>query len=142
MRPVQNILLTVDALVFSGNGDDMQLLLIRRKHDPFVGMWAFPGGFVEDDEELETAACRELEEETGLKVSSMKQLHTFGKLGRDTRGRTVSVVYYTFLQDAVAVKGGDDAAEAEWVKVKDISALAFDHKEILDFALQHIVLGK
>jgi 8-oxo-dGTP diphosphatase len=98
-------------------------------------MWAFPGGFVEDDEELEAAAKRELHEETGLLLSSMTQLHTFGKVGRDPRGRTVSVVYYSFTNDAHKVEGADDAAEAAWINIKDITALAFDHMEILDFAL-------
>ena len=139
MKPVQNILVTVDALVFRHVGPDMEILLVKRKFEPFVGMWAFPGGFVEDDEELETAACRELEEETGLKLTELEQLHTFGKVGRDSRGRTVSVVYYGFIDgDGDTVAGADDAAAAEWVNVKSITALAFDHKEILDFALNEL----
>jgi len=131
----QHILLTVDALVFTKGADGWQLLLVRRKHDPNKGMWAIPGGFVEDDEELEAAAIRELHEETGLQLSSMTQLHTFGKVGRDPRGRTVSVVYYAFAGDAHKVQGADDAAEAAWVNIKDITALAFDHMEVLTLAL-------
>jgi 8-oxo-dGTP diphosphatase len=131
----QHILLTVDALVFTKGAAGWQLLLVRRKHDPNKGMWAIPGGFVEDDEELEAAAIRELHEETGLLLSSMTQLHTFGKVGRDPRGRTVSVVYYAFTNEAHKVEGADDAAEAAWINIKDITALAFDHMEILDFAL-------
>src|SRR3954468_12372163 len=94
----QNIKVTADAMVFSGSGANLQLLLIKRKNEPFKGMWAFPGGFVEDDEDLEPAAIRELEEETGLKVPALQQLYTFGKPKRDPRGRTVSVVYYTFIE--------------------------------------------
>ena len=60
----QNIKVTVDAVVFSHNEQYLQVLLVKRKYDPCKGMWAFPGGFVEDDEELEDAAIRELEEET------------------------------------------------------------------------------
>ena len=131
----QHILLTVDALVFTKGTDGWQLLLVRRKNEPNKGMWAFPGGFVEDDEELEAAAIRELHEETGLLLSSMTQLHTFGKVGRDPRGRTVSVVYYAFTNEAHKVEGADDAAEAAWINIKDITALAFDHMEILDLAL-------
>ena len=135
----QNIKVTVDALVFSNAGASLQLLLVKRKNDPSKGMWAFPGGFVEDNEELETAAIRELEEETDIKLTAMQQLHTFGKVGRDSRGRTVSVVYYAFVHAKDhPPKGGDDAAEAQWVNIKDITALAFDHKEILDFALQKL----
>jgi 8-oxo-dGTP diphosphatase len=133
---IQNIKITVDAMIFSGVGADMQLLLIKRGNDPDKGMWAIPGGFVEDDEDLEPAAIRELEEETGLRVPHMTQLYTIGTPGRDPRGRTVSVVYYAFVNAAEhTVKGADDAAEAEWVYVKDITALAFDHMEVLKYAL-------
>jgi 8-oxo-dGTP diphosphatase len=139
LKPVQNILLTVDAIVFSHKDQLLQVLLIQRKHDPDQGLWAFPGGFVEDGEELDVAASRELEEETGLKVPKMQQLHTFGKVGRDPRGRTVSVVYYTFLAESGQhVAGADDAADAQWINVKDITGLAFDHKEILDYAVQQL----
>ncbi len=131
----QHILLTVDALVFTKGTDGWQLLLVRRKNEPGKGMWAIPGGFVEDDEELEAAAIRELHEETGLQLSSMTQLHTFGKVGRDPRGRTVSVVYYAFADDARKVEGADDAAEAAWINIKDITALAFDHMDVLALAL-------
>ena len=136
---VQNIYLTVDALIFSKAGPHLQLLLITRKNEPSKGMWAFPGGFVEDDEELEAAALRELNEETGISLSSLKQLHTFGKVGRDSRFRTVSVAFYGFVNAADhTVAGGDDAATAQWVKVEDIEEMAFDHFEILEFALQEL----
>ncbi len=132
---IQNIKIAADALVFS-KGEELQILLIKRKNYPDIGKWAFPGGFVEDDEDLEAAAIRELEEETSLKVPSMTQLHTFGKPGRDPRGRTVSVIHYAFTNAAeTTVVGQDDAAHAEWVNVKDITDMAFDHKMILDFAL-------
>jgi 8-oxo-dGTP diphosphatase len=135
----QNIKVTVDALVFRHLEQELQVLLVQRKYDPFKGSWAFPGGFVEDDEELEAAAIRELHEETGLKLNALRQLHTFGRVGRDPRGRTVSVAYYTFLESEwQEVSGGDDAADAQWLSVKDITQLAFDHKEILDHALYEL----
>ena len=137
----QNIKIAADALVFSTSSGQLQLLLITRKNEPFRGMWAFPGGFVEDDEDLEAAACRELEEETGLKLSSMQQLYTFGKPGRDPRFRTVSIIY-TAMTDAAAhkVAGADDAADARWINVNDINEMAFDHKMILEFALEKLGL--
>lgn len=135
---IQNIKVAVDAVVFAGKGQDLQLLLIKRKNDPYKGMWALPGGFVEDDEELDTAAMRELEEETGLKVSSMTQLYTFGRVGRDSRGRTVTVTYYKSIDTPQPVAGADDATEAAWVPVKDITALAFDHMEMLQMALERV----
>jgi len=134
---IQNIKVAADAVVFSTSGEHLQVVLVKRKYDPFKGMWAIPGGFVEDDEELEDAAIRELHEETGMKLTSMKQLQTFGKVGRDPRGRTVSVTYGAIV-DAKdhPVTGGDDAAEAHWVNVKDITEMAFDHMDELRSALQ------
>lgn len=126
-------------MVFSGSGDDLQLLLVKRGNEPYKGMWSIPGGFIEDDEDLEPAAMRELSEETGLHLQHMRQLYTIGTPGRDPRGRTVSVVYYAFT-DAGShnVKGADDAAEARWVKVNDIKELAFDHMDVLKYALENI----
>lgn len=135
---IQNIKVAVDAVVFAGKGQDLQLLLIKRKNDPYKGMWALPGGFVEDDEELDTAAMRELKEETGLKVPAMIQLYTFGRVGRDSRGRTVTVTYYTSIDSPQPVAGADDATEAAWVPVKDITALAFDHMDMLQMALERV----
>lgn len=133
---IQNIKIAADALIFT-RGDNPHLLLIKRKNEPFKDMWAFPGGFVEDDEDLEPAARRELEEETGLRVPVLKQLCAVGTPGRDPRGRTVSVIYYGFIDEAdSSIAGADDAAEAKWIPIKDINALAFDHMEILNFARQ------
>ena len=132
----QNILVAADAMVFYKNGEHLELLLVKRKYEPFKGLWAFPGGFVEDDEELEHAAIRELQEETGLQLQGMKQVHTFGKVGRDPRGRTVSVNYYAIVPEKLPVAGSDDAAEAHWVRVQEIKEMAFDHKEVLAFVLQ------
>ncbi len=135
----QNIKLATDSLIFNKSGEHLQILLIERGRDPFKGMWAFPGGYVEDYEDLEAGALRELHEETGLRLNTMTQLYTFGKPGRDPRGRAVSVAYYAVIDGKDReVKGGDDAAAAKWVNVKDITELAFDHLEILGFALQKL----
>ncbi|OGH99962.1 MAG: hypothetical protein A2Y25_02455 [Candidatus Melainabacteria bacterium GWF2_37_15] len=134
------ISLTVDILIFSkiDRADrGIKLLLVKRKNPPFQNKWAIPGGFVDYDEELETAAMRELEEETGVKDVSLKQLHTFGKIGRDPRGRTVSVVYMAFVDaEQVKIKAGDDAKEAQWFDINKLPELAFDHQEIIDFAIK------
>lgn len=134
----QHITVAADAVVFRKNGNNIQLLLIRRGNDPFKDMWALPGGFVEDGEELEEAAIRELEEETGLKLNSLTQLRAFGKVGRDPRGRCISVTHYAIIETDATVAGGDDAAHAEWVNLADITELAFDHMEVLEFALREL----
>lgn len=102
----QNIKVTVDAVVFAYHGKELQVLLIQRKNDPFQGKWAIPGGFVEDDEDLDTAAARELEEETGIKVEQIQQFYTFGKPDRDPRGRAISVSYYTQVDAKLGFAGG------------------------------------
>ena len=136
------ISLTVDTLIFSKTDRadrDIKLLLVKRKNPPFQNKWAIPGGFVNYDEELEIAAKRELEEETGVKNVSVKQLHTFGKIGRDPRGRTVSVAYLAFVDaEQVKIKAGDDAKEAQWFDVSELPELAFDHQEIIDFAIKNL----
>lgn len=135
----QNIKLSVDAVVFNYAKHQLQVLLIRRKNDPYKDMWAFPGGFVEDDEDLLPAALRELEEETGMKLEKMEQLCTVGTPGRDPRFRTVSVIYYTVVDaQQHAIQGADDAAEAQWFDVKKLPAIAFDHKSILEHAIRQL----
>ncbi len=109
-----------------------RVLLIERKHDPFVGKWALPGGFVDENEKLIDAARRELKEETSLELAELEQLHTFGDPGRDPRGWTISIAYLARIDfDAVKPKAADDAAEVGWFSLNELPALAFDHAEIL-----------
>jgi len=128
--------LTVDAVIFRKEDQRIQVLLIRRKHSPFEGMWALPGGFVEMDEDLDEAVARELEEETGLKNIALKQLHTFGAPDRDPRHRTVSVVFSGWLTDMQHAVAGDDARNINWFDIDHLPDLAFDHEKILQLALQ------
>jgi 8-oxo-dGTP diphosphatase len=116
-----------------------RVLLIRRKHDPFAGKWAIPGGFIDMDETLEDSARRELHEETGVRVEALEQLHTFGDPGRDPRGRTISVVYLAHVNPAeVHPQGADDAAEAVWHALDQPPPLAFDHDQILACARRRL----
>jgi len=107
---------TADVVAFTMRADDLAVLLIRRKDEPFKGCWALPGGFVNENESLERAAARELHEETGLVVSPSKleMLGAFGDPGRDPRGHTVTVAYVTFRSTETKVNAGDDAVEAVW----------------------------
>jgi 8-oxo-dGTP diphosphatase len=130
---------TADVIIFNLRAGDLQVLLIRRKSSPFQTMWAIPGGFVGIDESLEDAALRELEEETGLRDVYLEQLYTFGDPGRDPRGRTITVAYFALVPGtAVHPRAGDDAAEARWWSVYDLPPLAFDHADILVYALQRL----
>ncbi|MBO7530140.1 MAG: NUDIX hydrolase, partial [Bacteroidales bacterium] len=79
----------------------------------------------------EQCAVRELEEETGLKVTEIKQIGAYSKVDRDPRGRTVTVAYLVVIDKTEAVKGGDDAAKAQWFPISGLPKLAFDHEEIM-----------
>ncbi len=131
--------LTVDCVVFAIGDDGLEVLLIERDHEPFAGSWALPGGFVEMDENLESAARRELEEETGLTDVFLEQLYTFGATDRDPRGRVVSVAYYALVDRAHAHLAADsDAAAVDWHSVAALPGLAFDHREIVAAAHERL----
>jgi 8-oxo-dGTP diphosphatase len=133
------ISLTADIVAFIFRDDQLQLLLIKRRSDPYRGMWAFPGGFVEPGESIETAAARELKEETGLRDVYLEQLYTFGEPGRDPRSRIVTVAYLALLRPGTRdPRGADDAADAAWFPVDDLPPLAFDHEKILKVALERL----
>lgn len=133
----QNIKLTVDAVIFSKDGSSECVLLVKRKNEPFKGQWVLPGGFVDDGETLKTAARRELEEETSLKVKSLTQLKAYGDPDRDPRGHTVTVAFWGDINMADAkIKAASDAGEVKWWKLNDLPELGFDHSEILNDAVQ------
>jgi 8-oxo-dGTP diphosphatase len=131
--------LTVDAVVFGLDEEDLKVLLIRRGVEPFAGRWALPGGFVHVDETLDQAVLRELREETGLAKVYLEQLYTFGETARDPRERVVSVAYYALVRlGDHQVQAATDAREAAWFAVDDLPPLAFDHAAIVEMALRRL----
>ncbi|TXF88889.1 NUDIX hydrolase [Neolewinella aurantiaca] len=131
---------TVDIVVYGyDGGKQLKMLLIERGGEPFKGHWALPGGFVDLDEDLETAALRELEEETGVKDLFVEQLYTYGAVNRDPRGRVISVAYFSLvnLQDHPAV-ASSDATKAEWFPLNELPELAFDHSDIIKKANERL----
>lgn len=131
---------TVDCVVFGyAVGKQLKVLLIERLNDPFAGRWALPGGFVEENEPLETAALRELEEETGVQNIFVEQLYTFGSPNRDPRGRVITIAYYALVNlEKHPVHAGTDAKHARWFPVDELPLLAFDHQLILEAALNRL----
>ena len=121
---------TADCIVITKEAEP-KVLLIKRGDEPFKGCWAFPGGFMNMDETTEQCAIRELEEETGLKVSKVYQIGAYSKVDRDPRGRTITVAYLAIIDASMAVKGQDDAAKAQWFPLSTLPELAFDHDEIM-----------
>lgn len=134
-----NIQLTVDAVVFGYDSGNISVLLVKRKFEPFKDAWALPGGFVLDDESLEEAVERELAEETGVKINYLEQLYTFGGIGRDPRGRVVSIAYFGLVKpNAFKLTASTDAKEANWFNIEKLPELAFDHKKILNIAIERL----
>ena len=125
---------TTDCVIFGFDGLQLRVLLIERKNDPYKGYWAFPGGFLNEDESAETGALRELEEETGMKSAYIKQFHTFSSPKRDPRERVLTIAFYA-LVNIVEVTANDDAANAHWFALDEVPSLAFDHDTILNMAI-------
>ena len=126
---------TADCIVITKEAEP-KVLLIERGEEPFKGCWAFPGGFMNMDETTEQCAIRELEEETGLKVSEVHQIGAYSKVDRDPRGRTVTVAYLAIIDTPMTIKGQDDAAKAQWFPLTALPELAFDHDEIVRDAIK------
>lgn len=124
---------TTDCVIFGFDGSKLKVLLIERGIEPYKGRWAFPGGFLNMEESAEEGALRELQEETGLTGAYIEQFHTFTDPKRDPRERVITIAYFALvrIQD---VKGGDDAAKAQWFALDEIPQLAFDHDMILRMA--------
>lgn len=133
---------TVDIVLFHRAADDIEVLLIKRAREPFKDRWAFPGGFVDENESLEEAAARELKEETGVSGIALEQIGAFGDPGRDPRGHTVSVAFSAVVSDRLAAAAGDDAADARWHSAISPPKLAFDHAKILSVALGRMFTRK
>ena len=131
-----NLRVTVDIVIFSIRNRELHVLLVRRGVPPFQGEYAIPGGFLRSDESLEEAAKRELHEETSVRDVYLEQLYSFGDPARDPRGRVVTVAYYALASsDHLELEAGADAAVAEWVAMRNVPALAFDHGKIVAYAL-------
>lgn len=130
---------TVDVVIMSLRQQDLQILLVKRRSWPFEGMWAIPGGFVNIDESLESAAKRELQEETGVQDVYLEQLYTFGDPDRDPRTRVITVMYFALLDtERLQVRAASDAADVGWFSVYDLPPLAFDHEKVLNYALSRL----
>lgn len=132
---------TVDIVLFTILQEELQVLLVKRKHWPFEGYWALPGGFIGMDESLDGAAYRELKEETNVDREAvyLEQLYTFGAPDRDPRTRVITVAYFALVgADKIDPKAADDAADVGWFSAYHPLQLAFDHDQILDYAITRL----
>ncbi|MBQ9651501.1 MAG: NUDIX hydrolase [Prevotella sp.] len=125
---------TADCIVITREPEP-RVLLIKRGNYPFKGHWAFPGGFMNMDETTEQCAIRELEEETGLRVTEVRHVGVYSKVDRDPRGRVVTATYLARIDQPAEVVGSDDAAQAQWFPISALPPLAFDHEDMMRDAL-------
>jgi 8-oxo-dGTP diphosphatase len=130
--------ITVDIVLFTILERQLHVLLIRRLAEPFRGSYALPGGFVLENESIDEAAHRELQEETGVEKVFLEQLYTFGEPNRDPRGRVITVAYYALVANSHILRSGTDAADAAWFSLRKLPPVAFDHQSIIEYAQQRL----
>jgi len=130
---------TVDVIIFTIRKNDLKVLLVKRGVEPFKGSWAIPGGFVRMNESLDDAAIRELKEETGVEDVYLEQLYSFGSPDRDPRTRVITVAYFALVPSKkLRLKATTDAIDVNWFSMYVLPELAFDHREILEYALKRL----
>ena len=139
MKYTPKIFVTVDVTVFRKLEGEKQILLIQRLNEPFKNYWALPGGFVDEHEDLETAAKRELFEETDIQLFQVKQIKAYGNPDRDPRSHTISVAFYGEIDSLAVATAKDDAISVKWFFIDELPALAFDHSEIIRDAMERYV---
>jgi 8-oxo-dGTP diphosphatase len=133
------VTVTVDVVIFTLRDEALQVLLVRRGEGPHEGRWVIPGGEIEPGEALRDTALRTLAEQTGLADVYLEQLYTFGDPGRDPRQRAITVSYFAVVPATGAVpRAADDAHHVRWWPVEDLPDLAFDHADIVHYALQRL----
>jgi len=127
--------ITTDGVILK----DKQILLIKRKNEPFKGKWALPGGFVEYGEKTEDAVIREVSEETGLKTKIRTLAGVYSDPNRDPRGHIITIIYVLDIVEG-NVKAGDDASDVKFFDVHQLPALATDHNKIINDVIKRFEL--
>lgn len=131
--------ITVDLVVFTVNEDKLKVMLAKRAEPPYLGYWSLPGGFLLVGESLEEAAFRVLKEKAGVKDVYLEQLYTFGKPDRDPRARVITVAYFALIPwSNLGQPESKKISDLKWSAIDQIPRLAFDHKEILNCAVQRL----
>ena len=149
--------IAVDVVLFTIRDGLLKLLLVKRRLTPYRGAWALPGGIVGPEESVDQAALRELQEKTAIDNIYLEQLYTFGEPNRDPRGRVITVAYYALVnwqqfqlktrqRGASALErlerepqlAGRAVSDVDWFPVKRLPELAFDHRRIVDYALERL----
>lgn len=130
-------MVATDCVIFGFDGEKMQVLLMKRAEEPYKDCWVLPGGFLKMDESAEDSAAEMLLSKTGLRDTYMEQFHTFSAPERDVRGRVISIAYYALVRKQ-EVREGANAADVDWFSLDKLPELHFDHRQILDMALEKL----
>lgn len=140
MSEIKTPHVAVDAVLFTIDGDELKVLLIKLNNGPYSGSWCIPGGLVGMDETLDEAAKRVLFQKANVSNVYLEQLYTFGDLNRDSRSRTISVAYFALVNNIENYKIATNSyySEIKWFPIKSLPNLAFDHKEIIRFAHERL----
>ncbi|MEM6633117.1 MAG: NUDIX domain-containing protein [Bacteroidota bacterium] len=128
----------VDCIIFGFHDNQLELLLIHRGFEPEKGKWSLMGGFVQEEEDLDVAASRVLQQLTGLDDIYMEQVNTFGKVTRDPGGRVISVAYYALIRKATYNKRLVEHNNAQWFSLYDLPEMIFDHLEMVEKAIEKL----
>jgi 8-oxo-dGTP diphosphatase len=130
---------TVDLVIFTVDHNMLKVMLVKRAEDPFTDCWSIPGGFLKSGESLEGAAMRVLKEKAGVENVYVEQLYTFGDPDRDPRARVITVTYFALIPWKHLIQPeSNKVADLMWVSVDHLPKLAFDHREIIQYAVQRL----
>ena len=131
--------IAVDVVLFTIQDGILKVLLVKRQQAPYRGMWALPGGLVDSGESVDAAALRELQEETNISNVYLEQLYTFGEPDRDPRGHVITVAYYALVNwQQFQLRTRRRVSQADWFPIKRVPQLAFDHGQIVEYALERL----
>lgn len=138
-KKYQSVSATVDVVIFTIEDGELKVLLINRAGEPFRGLWALPGGFLLEGENTQSAAQRLLTDKAGVKDVYIEQLYTFDDLKRDPRGYVLSVSYFALVdRNKIDIQESEKTQKPAFYSVRKLPKLAFDHKEIIEYALKRL----
>lgn len=137
-KKFEPVLLAIDCIIFGFDGSQLKALLIKRGFEPQQGKWSLMGGFVQQEESVDDAAKRILDQLTGMQDIYMEQLHCFGEVERDPGGRVVSIAYYALIKIDDYSSELMEEHQAQWFGMAEIPELVFDHKKMMEMARERL----
>lgn len=135
----KNPSLAVDLAVFGYHSNELSVLLLNRKEEPFKNGWTLPGGFLQIEESLQQVCNRIMKTKIGLENIYLEQLYSFDEPGRDPRGRVISIAHYALVNPhRFEIVAGNMANDVQWFPVAEVPELGFDHNQIFELALKRL----